>query len=91
MRAVMAKPEPTADDLVYLFLPETDTGRTAGRAYLARVSARLAAGGPAVSAAAARGQITAIDKNASVPVDRVVADLKPSPTRFSAPPVSRTS
>ncbi|WP_086668017.1 alpha/beta fold hydrolase [Lentzea kentuckyensis] len=76
VRAVMAKPEPTADDLVYLFFPETDTGRAAGHAYLARVSARLAAGGPVVSEAAVKGQLVAIDKNASVPLDRVWADLE---------------
>jgi hypothetical protein len=32
--ATMTKPEVTGDDLVYLFFPETDTGRTAGYAYL---------------------------------------------------------
>lgn len=76
VRATMSKPEPTADDLVYLFFPETDAARAAGHAYLARVSGRLAAGGPAVSVAAVMGQLAAIDKNASVPFEQVRADLE---------------
>ncbi|MEV8311895.1 hypothetical protein AB0P36_32370 [Streptomyces flavidovirens] len=62
--------------MVYLFFPETDTGRAAGYAHLARVSTRLAAGGPGVSEAAGQGQIAAIGKNASVPFEQVRADLE---------------
>jgi pimeloyl-ACP methyl ester carboxylesterase len=71
----MTKPEVTGDDLVFLFFPETDTGRTAGYAHLARVATRLATGRPDVSEAAAKGQLTAIGKDASIPFDQVRADL----------------
>ncbi|MFG3545657.1 alpha/beta fold hydrolase [Streptomyces clavifer] len=73
--ATMTKPEVTDDDLVFLFFPETDTGRTAGHAYLARAATRLAAGLPDVSQAAAMGQIAAIQKDASTPFEQVRADL----------------
>jgi pimeloyl-ACP methyl ester carboxylesterase len=73
--ATMTKPEVTGDDLVYLFFPETETGRTAGYEYLARVATRLATGGPGVSEAAAKGQLTAIGKNASIPFDQVRTNL----------------
>ncbi|MGW0561473.1 alpha/beta fold hydrolase [Streptomyces sp. NPDC003016] len=76
VRAIMAEPEVTGDDMVYLFFPETDTGRAAGYAHLARVSTRLAAGGPGVSEAAGQGQIAAIGKNASVPFEQVRAGLE---------------
>ncbi|GAQ51364.1 alpha/beta fold hydrolase [Streptomyces acidiscabies] len=75
VRATMTKPEVTGDDLVFLFFPETDTGRAAGHAHLARVSARLATGLPAVSEAAAMGQLTAIAKDAAIPFEQVRADL----------------
>jgi pimeloyl-ACP methyl ester carboxylesterase len=74
--ATMTKPEVTGDDLVYLFFPETDTGRTAGYEYLARVATRLASNGPGVSEAAGMGQINAIGKSASIPFDQVRTDLK---------------
>ncbi|GGK67106.1 alpha/beta fold hydrolase [Streptomyces flaveus] len=76
VRATMIKPEVTADDLVFLFFPETDAGRAAGYAYLSRVATRLAAGGPGVSEAAGLGQITAIAKDASIPFEQVRADLE---------------
>lgn len=75
VRATMTKPVVTGDDLVYLFFPETDAGRTAGYAHLARVATRLAAGRPEVSEAAARGQMAAIAKDASVPFAQVQASL----------------
>ncbi|MFL5995705.1 MAG: alpha/beta fold hydrolase [Streptomyces sp.] len=75
VRATMTKPEVTGDDLVYLFFPETDTGRAAGYEHLARVATRLATGIPGVSEAAGLGQITAIGKDAAIPFDQVRADL----------------
>jgi pimeloyl-ACP methyl ester carboxylesterase len=74
--ATMTKPEVTGDDLVYLFFPETDTGRAAGYEYLARVATRLANDGPGVSEAAGMGQIAAIGKSASIPFDQVRTDLE---------------
>ena len=56
----MTKPEADADDLLYLFYPDTDAARAAGYDHLAKVSTRLAAGGPAVSEEAAMGQFAAI-------------------------------
>lgn len=75
VRATMTKPEVTGDDLVFLFFPETDTGRAAGYAHLARVATRLATGRPDVSEAAALGQITAIGKDASIPFEQVKEEL----------------
>ncbi|WP_405813872.1 alpha/beta hydrolase [Streptomyces sp. NBC_01390] len=75
IRATMTKPEVTGDDLVFLFFPETDTGRAAGHAHLDRVATRLATGLPGVSEAAAMGQFTAIGKDASIPFEQVRADL----------------
>ncbi|MCX5265742.1 alpha/beta fold hydrolase [Streptomyces sp. NBC_00199] len=75
IRATMTKPELTGDDWVFLFFPDTDTGRAAGHAHLARVATRLATGLPDVSEAAAMGQITAIAKDAAIPFEQVRADL----------------
>ncbi|MFE1833430.1 alpha/beta fold hydrolase [Streptomyces sviceus] len=76
VRATITKPEVTGDDLVFLFFPETEAGRAAGYAYLARVATRLAAGGPGVSEAAGLGQITAIAQDAAIPYEQVRADLE---------------
>ncbi|WP_410870177.1 alpha/beta fold hydrolase [Nocardia sp. A7] len=73
--ATMTKPEVTVEDLVWLFFPDTDTGRTAGHEYLARIDTRLATDGPGVSEAAGRGQLTAIVENMALPFDQVRADL----------------
>jgi pimeloyl-ACP methyl ester carboxylesterase len=75
VRATMTKPEVTGDDLVYLFFPDTEAGRTAGHEHLARVATRLAAGRADVSEAAARGQINAIARDAVIPFEQVQADL----------------
>ncbi|WP_333739681.1 alpha/beta fold hydrolase [Streptomyces sp. IBSBF 2806] len=72
----MTKSEVTGDDLVFLFFPETDTGRAAGHAHLARVATRLATGLPEVSEAATMGQISAIAKDAAIPFEQVRADLE---------------
>src|SRR5882757_11178226 len=57
---IMAKPEADENDLLYLFYPAADSARAAGFEHLAKVSTRLAAGGPTVSEQAAMGQLTAI-------------------------------
>ncbi|WP_042391625.1 alpha/beta fold hydrolase [Streptacidiphilus carbonis] len=75
VRATMTKPEVTGDDLVFLFFPETETGRAAGYAHLTRVATRLATGVPEVSEVAAMGQIAAIQKDASIPFEQVRANL----------------
>ncbi|WP_319447500.1 MULTISPECIES: alpha/beta hydrolase [unclassified Mycobacterium] len=73
---IMAKPEADANDLLYLFYPETDAARLAGRQHLAKVSTRLANGGPAVSEEAATGQLVAVGKILSVPFDEVRSTLE---------------
>jgi pimeloyl-ACP methyl ester carboxylesterase len=73
---IAAKADADEDDLLYLFYPETDTGRAAGRQHLANVSTRLAAGGPGVTQQAALGQITAIGTYSSVPFDQIQARLQ---------------
>jgi hypothetical protein len=56
---IMAKPDPDLEDMLYLFYPETDTARAAGKGHFEHVAPRLAAGGPAVSEAAAQGMLAA--------------------------------
>jgi pimeloyl-ACP methyl ester carboxylesterase len=76
VRAIMARPDTTAQEIVYLFFPDTDAGRAAGHEYLARLATRLAAAGPSVSEKAGSGQIAAIAKSASVPFEQVQAQLE---------------
>ncbi|MEV8508502.1 alpha/beta hydrolase [Actinoplanes sp. NPDC051475] len=74
---IMAKPTTDdQDDMLYLFYPETDGARAAGRAHLARIGRRLRQGGPQVSPAAVKGQLEAVRKAMSVPFDRVRANLE---------------
>ena len=73
---IMAKPDADENDLLYLFYPDTDSARVAGFEHLAKVSARLAAGGPAVSEKAAMAQLAAIGQILSVPFDKVRSNLE---------------
>ncbi|CAN5462059.1 alpha/beta hydrolase [soil metagenome] len=73
---IMAKPEADEDDLLYLFYPETDSARAAGREHLAKVATRLSAGGPQVSEEAAMGQLAAVGKILSAPFDEVRSTLE---------------
>lgn len=73
---IMAKPDANADDMLYLFYPETDEARAAGKAHFEHVSTRLAAGGPAVSEAAAQGMLTAAGQLLARPFDQVQAELE---------------
>jgi pimeloyl-ACP methyl ester carboxylesterase len=74
--AIMAKPEATADDLLFLFYPDTETARARGVDHLKNVATRLAAGGPQVSDDAAMGQLHAIAKILAVPFDEVRSTLE---------------
>jgi pimeloyl-ACP methyl ester carboxylesterase len=76
VRATMTKPVVSGQDLVYLFFPETETGRAAGHEHLARVATRLETGRPDVSEAAARGQLAAIAKDSATPFEQVRAHLE---------------
>jgi pimeloyl-ACP methyl ester carboxylesterase len=73
---IMATPEFTEDDLMYLFYPETEAGRAAGREHFDHVSTRLAANGPGVSAAASHGLLTAVGKLLARPFDEVAVELE---------------
>lgn len=73
---IMAKSDIDADEIVYLFYPETEAARAAGHEHLARVAKRLAARGPSVTENAAQGQLTAIGKNTAIPSEQVQANLK---------------
>jgi pimeloyl-ACP methyl ester carboxylesterase len=74
--AIMAKPEATADDLLFLFYPDTEAARTRGADHLKNVSTRLAAGGPRVSEDAAMGQLQAVAKILATPFDDVRSTLE---------------
>jgi pimeloyl-ACP methyl ester carboxylesterase len=74
--AIMAKPEATADDLLFLFYPDTESARARGVDHLTNVSTRLAAGGPQVSEDAAMGQLQAVAKILAVPFDEVRSTLE---------------
>ncbi|MGW0947878.1 alpha/beta fold hydrolase [Streptomyces sp. NPDC002623] len=73
---IMAKPDADLEDMLYLFYPETETARAAGREHFDHVSTRLAAGGPAVSETAAQGMLTAAATLLAAPFDEVVAELE---------------
>ena len=73
---IMTKTGADADDLLYLFYPATDSARAAGFDHLAKVSKRLAAGGPPVSQEAAMAQLAAIGQVSSVPFDKVRSNLE---------------
>jgi pimeloyl-ACP methyl ester carboxylesterase len=73
---VASKPEPEGEDLLFLFYPDTERARAAGREHLANISRRLAAGGPAVSPEATMGQLAAIGAFTSTPFEQVQARLQ---------------
>ncbi|MEU0075785.1 alpha/beta hydrolase [Streptomyces sp. NPDC006332] len=73
---IMAKPEPDADDMIYLFYPETEAATASGRQHIAHVSPRFATGRPYVSQEAAAGLLTAVGKSVSTPWEQVQAGLE---------------
>ncbi|MFJ9713260.1 alpha/beta fold hydrolase [Streptomyces sp. NPDC101234] len=73
---IMNKPDADAEDMLFLFYPETDQGRAAGREHLSHVSTRLASGGPAVSETAAQGMLTAAAELLGRPFEEVQAELE---------------
>lgn len=73
---IMAKPDADAEDLIYLFYPQTDVGRTAGHAHIANVSTRFANGRPNVSEEAAKALLTAVGKSVSTPFEQVLSNLR---------------
>ncbi|MFF3208721.1 alpha/beta fold hydrolase [Streptomyces sp. NPDC002962] len=75
VRSIMAKSDASEDDLVYLFFPETEAGRTAGRKHLAHVAPRLANGIRNVSDETGNGMLSAVAKTAATPFEQVAANL----------------
>jgi pimeloyl-ACP methyl ester carboxylesterase len=73
----MAKPGGgDEEDLLYLFFPETDRGRSAGCEHLAKVAPRLATGIRAISDVAGKGQLVAVAKLQSIPFEQTRANLE---------------
>ena len=72
---IMGKADPSVDDTLYLFYPETDTARACGVDHLRKIAATTPAGAPQVSDAAALGQLEAIMAALGAPWETVVARL----------------
>jgi pimeloyl-ACP methyl ester carboxylesterase len=73
---IMAKPDADAEDLLYLFYPETAEARASGLEHLAKVSKRVDSGGPAVTEEAGGGQLIAVATLLSADWDDVTAHLR---------------
>jgi pimeloyl-ACP methyl ester carboxylesterase len=74
--SIMAKPDADAEDLLYLFYPETGQARAAGLEHLGKVAKRLEAGGPAVTEDAAQGQLAAVGRLLAVEWEQLQAQLQ---------------
>ncbi|GAB3003117.1 alpha/beta fold hydrolase [Saccharothrix stipae] len=74
--SIMAKSDADAEDLLYLFYPETEQARASGREHLAKVAKRLADGGPAVTEEAAHGQLAAVARLLTVDWDQLQSELR---------------
>ncbi|WP_131746925.1 alpha/beta hydrolase [Frankia sp. Cppng1_Ct_nod] len=74
--SIMAKPDADAEDLLYLFYPETEQARASGLAHLAKVAKRLRDGGPAVTEEAAHGQLAAVARILAVNWDQLKSELQ---------------
>jgi pimeloyl-ACP methyl ester carboxylesterase len=74
--SIMAKPDADAEDLLYLFYPETAAARAAGFEHLAKVAQRLEGGGPAVTEDAAQGQLAAVGRLLAVDWDQLRSQLQ---------------
>jgi pimeloyl-ACP methyl ester carboxylesterase len=74
--SIMAKPDADAEDMLYLFYPETGQARASGLEHLAKVSRRLEAGRAAVTEEAAHGQLAAVARLLAVPWDQLKSELQ---------------
>ncbi len=74
--SIMAKPDADAEDLLYLFYPETDHARASGLEHLGKVAKRLEAGGPPVTEEAAQGQLAAVARLLAVEWDQLKSQLQ---------------
>lgn len=73
---IMTKEEPDESDMLYLFYPDTDAGRAAGREHFANVSTRLSAGSPEVTEEAEAGLVKVTQAIGGTPLDVVKANLE---------------
>jgi pimeloyl-ACP methyl ester carboxylesterase len=73
---IMGKADPSVDDMLYLFYPETDAARASGVDHLRKIAATTPAGAPQVSDAAAMGQLEAVIAALGAPWETVVARLR---------------
>lgn len=73
---IMAKPDADLEDMLYLFYPETEEARKLGLEHFDKVSAAMPTDAPAVSEAAAMGQLQAITAALATPWEQVVAGLE---------------
>jgi pimeloyl-ACP methyl ester carboxylesterase len=73
---IMGKSQPTVDDTLYLFYPETDAARASGLDHLRKIEATMPSDAPQVSDAAAMGQLEAIMAALGAPWEEVVARLR---------------
>ncbi len=62
--------------MLYLFYPDTAEARASGMGHLAKISHRLAAGGPSISEEAATGQLVAVGSLLVADWDNVAALLR---------------
>ena len=74
--SIMGKSEPTLDDTLYLFYPETEVARSKGLEHFAKVNTTMPTGAPQVSQDAAMGQFEAINTALGAPWEQVVARLR---------------
>ncbi len=73
---IMGKADPSVDDTLYLFYPETDAARASGVDHLRKIAATTPTDAPQVSDAAAMGQLEAIMAALGAPWEAVVARLR---------------
>lgn len=74
--SIMAKPDADAEDMLYLFYPETEAARASGLDHLGKVTLTTPANAPVVSEEAAMGQLEAIMASLAAPWEDVVENLK---------------
>lgn len=73
---IMLKQAPEAEDMLYLFYPETEAARAKGLEHFDKIAAGMPPNAPAVTQEAAMGQLAAITATLAAPWDQVVANLK---------------
>lgn len=73
---IMSKEDPDEADILYLFYPDTEAGRTAGREHLTNVMTRMTADSAGVTDEASAGFAEAVGGVLGTPLDEVKANLQ---------------